>query len=1740
MMADEVPAFDDIPSFDDLPDAQGSQPAPQQSAGQVPAFDDIPAFDDLPDQPTDQRSGSVAPETPFVSGVREAAHAIIPTITGLVGAGLGTAGGALTSPVTGPVGPIAGGVGGMVAGSYMGDKLQHAALDAFGINDDVQRAANASENPASSFVGGLVPAVATMSPGKIATSVAQRATGAGMLGGFEGAQEYANEGQLDPEKIAIAAATGAVFPGANKLGEKFMGAGGKLIPGRPNVAANPAADTAHVDVGANQTETAAGDSSTAQQPIVADGNTTGNPQSAPERSDRAYPKDNSTNTPPEGDMLTTGDMDPATLAALKGDESAAVPADQTELGADIGAPQAGPDTASAAQRLTGAASPAPAEVTPAPAPAPAPPEAPNKEAAKEPAKAPEVDAGFPAPGEPLDQGSTNAAPPAAAAAIATSKANSAKPKLGLKEIKGQAEAGAGPPSPPEDPSKEAAKEPAKAPLSTDELLQRLTIPERKVTGRANPTPSDAQKEAGNYQKAHERDFGRAISIETHKGDERSDVGADGKPWTSISPDDYGHFLGTKGADGDPIDVYRGTTGDKNFIVDQRDYNTGKFDEHKVMTGYKDLADARDTYLKGFSDDKAMARLHDITEVSPDELKSFLAGQGKSTKKPYGAPMPKVVTQKAPPKVVTAAVNLMKEQGLHDAADKLMAMEPGPRSVEAAKYVNAKSSKTGVVKSAQVARIRPAAPEVPGAPGITAKSLADAKRKGDALAQMKKAVADNPPDNGEMRPRLEKMVEDAGNSTEVYKPSVKPPEYMLLRRAKEMLQRKTWKQEHVAAFEADEKLARSSNPEDHDLLRKGNRIDADISMSKRSGDEAISKAESAHPFDTPHEEAEDMVEPKAITKASDIKKPTGKTLDMDKPEHRAEIAAIFNKDVETTPKWKELQDAKRKETAENVAKQLAARKAKADPGASAAVRKVELTPEAKAAAMKAMEAAQAKGKGLDALPAEREAPKKGVRDLLGDFVGDESGAGHPGKAFDDLKAALKAGASYLKPHYTDPEAYHSQKLDTPEKKYNSSLSDDFHQLVTQATEHSMAAQKWSEAMGKKYSKPLREKMYFAHEEGKLGTLAPDEKAKYDADFKPMFDRNEAIKQQINKLDPDKMGPDVLNHIRRIAQNGHDPLGQSSLLDPLGGRNNISTRAQGTALERKFQVLERQDGKRFVITPSKNGYILWNKYKATTVKDPNFEFKAGDTMKAGNNTLTMKDATTREIEANARGADKKPMKYYHDAAFSAAMAQSELAEMAHHMQFLHDLKDDPAFKARSTNSRKDAIARGWGGEPSKIAEFKGTYVDPELKKIMDDYAKPGFDESSIDRLRNLSQAITKTIYWNPVVHLANVGAHFFVGRGWENATPSGIKSLVTNGYKAIKSVHDQDRIQTEIRNAGGSTMYGNVLTSDNLKQIGKSLGHDVKTNPAKWDPIAKKFGIGPSTLTDAIYRASSKVMWAGNDMMYTQLYLDHRAKGLSPEGAVKATEKDIPNYRLPPNILGSRGLSKIMSDQAVTAFGRYHYGIWNAYANTVHAAIGDHGSTGTEKIDAIGKMVMMGVLAFAIKPLLDKVAQKVTGNEHASMVPRGPLTVPFAAARAVQGKTDPMEALRDTLTMAPLPAAGLQVVRNKDFADRNIIEPGDFSKAAHGSPRAAAKVAGQAGEFAARNAIAPLNLIENEEKKPNGGILPGLRDQLLGIKNPSPKASKYEAVAPRKANSAAMTRERQGGRGIIEGAIDRLTK
>lgn len=139
-----------------------------------------------------------------------------------------------------------------------------------------------------------------------------------------------------------------------------------------------------------------------------------------------------------------------------------------------------------------------------------------------------------------------------------------------------------------------------------------------------PEPTEAQQEAGNYQKGHVKLNGFDISIENPAGSERKGTDKGGKSWSVTMKHHYGYLRGTIGKDKDHIDVFIGDhpESQKVYVVDQVNKD-GAFGEHKVLMGFDSEPEARAGYLANY--EKGWQGLGAITEMSVDEFKDWAAG-----------------------------------------------------------------------------------------------------------------------------------------------------------------------------------------------------------------------------------------------------------------------------------------------------------------------------------------------------------------------------------------------------------------------------------------------------------------------------------------------------------------------------------------------------------------------------------------------------------------------------------------------------------------------------------------------------------------------------------------------------------------------------------------------------------------------------------------------------------------------------------------------------------------------------------------------------------------------------------------------------------------------------------------------------------------------------------------------------------------------------------------------------------
>lgn len=191
---------------------------------------------------------------------------VLPSLTGMAGAGMGApigaeigaAGGfAIAGPpgaiVGAPLGAFAGGITGFMGGSQVMTATQDWLLKQMPESwqellgqSEKQRGAEERQQPIASQIGELAPFVITMRPSIIgattpipvdasklqrlwASPMTSHVLSAAMQGGSEAVSEVASGQKVDPSRIAIATAFGLMFDKPTKLGERLSALGERPI-----------------------------------------------------------------------------------------------------------------------------------------------------------------------------------------------------------------------------------------------------------------------------------------------------------------------------------------------------------------------------------------------------------------------------------------------------------------------------------------------------------------------------------------------------------------------------------------------------------------------------------------------------------------------------------------------------------------------------------------------------------------------------------------------------------------------------------------------------------------------------------------------------------------------------------------------------------------------------------------------------------------------------------------------------------------------------------------------------------------------------------------------------------------------------------------------------------------------------------------------------------------------------------------------------------------------------------------------------------------------------------------------------------------------------------------------------------------------------------------------------------------------------------------------------------------------
>ena len=449
-------------------------------------------------------------------------------------------------------------------------------------------------------------------------------------------------------------------------------------------------------------------------------------------------------------------------------------------------------------------------------------------------------------------------------------------------------------------------------------------------------------------------------------------------------------------------------------------------------------------------------------------------------------------------------------------------------------------------------------------------------------------------------------------------------------------------------------------------------------------------------------------------------------------------------------------------------------------------------------------------------------------------------------------------------------------------------------------------------------------------------------------------------------------------------------------------------------------------------------------------------------------TIGEATTKEIEANTK------LKYHKNALLNEVITYNELKKVDRAIEYLDNLMADPRFAKLAIKLGTENIPKGY--KTTVLPQLRGYAFPDRIAETLDTFYKhvsQGLMEPS-SLYSKVNSLLRSAIFFNPLIHIPNITVHAIVNRGtaaWLNpmAYPKGISSAA----KAIRATLTMNDDYLAALDKGAGLLYSGVQNKNLYDIMFKKMGHELTGKPALLHKIATALGyVNPAHLVKAVYHFSSQATWSVNDVATLQAVFEEMSSGKSMDDAIGETAKHIPNYRIPPRVMNSTTISKLMKGETgITMFGAYHYGALKSYGEMVKSLLGNVPLK--ERASALDKLAMLGIITLIIYPILDEIAKQITGKENVKFRRAGASTFPHKTAQLLRGEIEFPAWVQSVLTPSIGLSTGMALYMGHDPRTGIKESPGEVIK----------------------NALAPVGLarrIAGGKTEPSGAI-----ESLFGI-------------------------------------------
>ncbi len=435
------------------------------------------------------------------------------------------------------------------------------------------------------------------------------------------------------------------------------------------------------------------------------------------------------------------------------------------------------------------------------------------------------------------------------------------------------------------------------------------------------------------------------------------------------------------------------------------------------------------------------------------------------------------------------------------------------------------------------------------------------------------------------------------------------------------------------------------------------------------------------------------------------------------------------------------------------------------------------------------------------------------------------------------------------------------------------------------------------------------------------------------------------------------------------------------------------------------------------------LSW-KYNPDNLEDKFFVDKNGKKWQLG-------QATTKEIEA------KTNLTYHKNAILNNLVHYNELRKIDRATQYLENIKNNKDFQKFSMKLGTGNPPEGW--KSTSLPQFRGYYFEPRIADSLNYFNDKLYKgEDPLRVFTALNRFLRTSIFFNPLIHIPNITTHWLVNRGTARwLVPNDYVKLWTTSARAIDAVLHQNKDYLEMLDKGVNLVYHETTGTTLTDLLNKKMGEELSSNQKLGQVIKDAFGvINP-------YKFSGKATWAANDIATMQAIYEDMANGKTMDEAIHEVSKHIPNYVVPSRVLNSKELSQVMTNPNVTMFGAYHYGALKSYGEMAKSIVGN--VPAMEKVEALDKLAMLGILSLVIYPTLDQILKDITGNPNAHLRRAGPTTFPENMIKLQKGQIDVAQALQSVLTPAVGAKQGIELAFNRDlFTGDKVLHRGQVAK------------------------------------------------------------------------------------------------